>query len=98
MKIIVDIDLVVDIKFVILHEARCVRIQFLDLPQMFSQLRSTFSGSLAQILADMNAGVLLKVSLPQHLLSVLEMLKGNKNRSGASNLWTWKEMQSVKLD
>ena len=85
MQVIVDIDLVVDVQLVVLHEAGGVRVQLLDLPHVLPQLGSALPGSLAEVLADVNVAAPAEVSLPQHLLSVFEVFKRDEDRSCASD-------------
>ena len=85
MQVIVDIDLVVDVQLVVLHEAGGVRVQLLDLPHVLPQLGSALPGPLAEVLADVNVAAPTEVSLPQHLLSVFEVFKRDEDRSCASD-------------
>ena len=87
LKIIEDVDLVVDVELVVLHEAGCVRVGFLDFSHELPQLRP---GSLAEVLADVNVAVLTQFSLPQHLLAIFEVFKSHQDRSGARYLRTYK--------
>ena len=90
LEIIEDVDLVVDVELVGLHEAGGVRVGFLDFPHELPQLRPGLAGPLAEVLTDVNVAVLTQFAFPQHLLAIFEVLKRHQDWSGARDLGAFK--------
>ena len=65
-----DVDLVVDVELVVLHEAHGVRVLPLHPPHVLTQLRAALPHSPGQVLADVDGGALDQVPLPQHLCNI----------------------------
>ena len=95
LEIIEDVDLVVDVQLVVLHEAGGVWVGFLDFPHELPQLGSGLTGPLAEVLADVNVAVLTQFALPQDLLTVFEVLKRHQDWSGARYLRTYKYQMAL---
>ena len=95
LEIVEDINFVVDVQLVGLHEAGGVGVGLLDFPHELPELSPRLTCSLADVLTDVNIAVPAQFPFPQNLLAIFEVFKSDQYRSGARDLRSYRYQMAL---